>query len=187
VSQFEFVTVLFSLVVAFGVSELLAGWGRSYRTRVQIRPFPLQIAATGLLLLALLQTLWGYWGFRNVTWSFWLFLVAIGPLLPLAGATFLITPSRGGAAEGDSDARSHYFSVAPAMFVLLSSWVVLGTVAEVLLIDFSFHVGHAVRAIAILLLLVLMRSTNPVIHWWGLGGLAVLQLLFVGSVTPGLS
>jgi hypothetical protein len=183
-SQFEYVTVLFSLVVAFGVSELLAGWGRSYRNRTTNRPYPLQLAASGLLLLALLQSLWGYWGFREVVWTFWLFLVALAPLLVLAAATFLITPS---SEFPSADAEAHYFDVAPAVFALLAAWVGLGAVAEAGLVESSFHLGQAVRIVATVVLALLSRTSSPRIHWVGLGVLVTLQIAFVRVVTPGLS
>ena len=186
-SQFEFVTLLFSLVVAFGVSELLAGWGRSYRNRLISRPYPLQLAATGLLLVALLQSLWGYWGFRDVVWTFWLFLVALAALLTLAATTFLISPTARAPTVEIVDSKTHYFDVAPAIFVLLAAWVSLGMLAETVLVGMSFHLGKAVRLVAVLLLLFLSRSSNPAIHWVGLSLLAVLQMAFVRVVTPGLS
>ncbi len=186
-SQFEFVTLLFSLVVAFGVSELLAGWGRSYRNRLISRPYPLQMAATGLLLVALLQSLWGYWGFRDVVWTFWLFLVALAPLLTLAATTFLISPTARAPTVEIVDSKTHYFDVAPAIFILLAAWVSLGMLAESILVGMSFHLGQAVRLITLLLLLSLSRSSNPAIHWVGLSLLAVLQMAFVRLVTPGLS
>jgi len=186
-SQFEFVTLLFSLVVAFGVSELLAGWGRSYKNRLISKPYPLQLAATGLVLVALLQSLWGYWGFRDVVWTFWLFLIALAPLLALAATTFLISPSAHAPTVEIVDSKTHYFDVAPAIFVLLAAWVSLGMLAETVLVGMSFHLGKAVRLVAVLLLLFLSRSSNPAIHWVGLSLLAVLQMAFVRVVTPGLS
>jgi hypothetical protein len=186
-SQFEFVTLLFSLVVAFGVSELLAGWGRSYKNRLISRPYPLQLAASGLLLVGLLQSLWGYWGFRDVVWTFWLFLVALAPLLALAATTFLISPSVHAPTVEMVDPKTHYFDVAPAIFLLLAAWVTLGMLAEMTLLGMSFHLGQAVRLIGVPLLLVLSRSSNPAIHWVGLSLLAVLQMAFVRVVTPGLS
>ena len=56
-SQFEYITVLTSFVVAVGVSQLLSGWGRLYLTRSTDPPYPLQVTASTLLLVALLQSI----------------------------------------------------------------------------------------------------------------------------------
>ena len=69
-SELENVIGLMSFIVAFGASELLSGWGRQYIARAEARPYPLQLVASVLLLVALLQTSWGYWGFRFVPWGF---------------------------------------------------------------------------------------------------------------------
>jgi len=184
-SQFEFVVVLFSLVVAFGVSELLAGWGKAYASRIRRRPYGLQIVATALLLIALLQSLWGYWGFRDVEWTFWLFLIALSPLLVLVAATYLITPDFD--LDSGADARTHYFSVAPGVMVLLATWIALGAVAEFTLVSSSFHLGQAVRVVGVGLLLALSRSSQPIHHWLGYAALAILQFSFVRIVTETLS
>ena len=90
-SQFEYITVLTSFVVAVGVSQLISGWGRLYLNRATAPPYPLQIVASALLLIGLLQSLWGYWGFRDVSWDFGRFLVVLAPLLPLVGGGLMVT------------------------------------------------------------------------------------------------
>ena len=182
-SRFEYVTVLMSFVVAFGVSELLAGWGRQYLHRGEARPFPLQMVASVLLLVALLQSVWGYWGFREVAWGFGGFLLALSPLLCLVGAAYLLFPP----ASSDVPAEQHYFSVSRAIFVLLAAWVALGTVAEWALVETSFHPGQVVRLVAVPMLIGLGFAERPALHWIGFAALAVLQAIFVGTVTPTLS
>ena len=184
-SEFEYVIVLMSFIVAFGASELLAGWGRQYLARAEARPYPLQLVASGLLLVALLQTVWGYWGFRSVTWGFGSFLLALLPLLPLVGAAGIIMAPAGQTAA-ERDPRQHYLSVYPAVFILLALWVALGTVAELALVESSFHPGQAVRLVAVVLMVALSRTAQPAAHWAGLAFLAALQIVFVRTVTPDL-
>ncbi len=184
VSQFEYATVLFSFVAAFGVSELLAGWGRQYRHRSEVRPDPLQLLASLLVLLALLQSIWGSWGFRDVEWTFGAFLLALSPLLPVAGAATLIHPPA--QERSITSHREHYFSIHRAAFGLMAAWVVLGAVAEVVLLEVVPHVGQALRALGLVLLVVLAVSKQPRVHWVGLLLLAGLQAGFVAAVTPAL-
>jgi len=171
-------------VVAFGVSDLLSGWGRQYLTRRSTRPCALQLVASGLLLLALLQSIWGYWGFRDVPWSFGKFILALAPLLALVAAVYLINPVPGESAEETADLRAHYFEVSRAIFGLLAVWVALATIVEFVLIDTSLHLGQAVRVAAVTLLVALGFTSSPALHWVGLAALASLQLVFIGVVTP---
>jgi len=183
-SQFEYITVLTSFVVAFGVSQLLAGWGRLYLNRANAPPYPLQLAASVLLLIALLQSLWGYWNFRDVEWDFGRFLVVLAPLLPLVGAAYLILPS--GAPGTSSNPREHYLAVHRVIFGLLAVWVLLGTVTEFVLVEAQLHEGQVFRLVAVALLFALGMTSRPALHWVGLVGLGSLQALFVLFVTPTL-
>ena len=174
-----------SFIVAFGASELLSGWGRQYLARADAKPYPLQLVASALLLGALLQTVWGYWGFRSVSWGFGSFLLALLPLLPLVGAAGIIMPPAGQSAA-ETDPKQHYLAVYPAVFRLLATWIALGTIAELVLVEASLHLGHAVRLVGVLLLVGLSFTPNPTIHWAGLALLAALQAAFVRMVTPAL-
>ncbi|MEM7412172.1 MAG: hypothetical protein AAF430_18230 [Myxococcota bacterium] len=185
-SQFEYVTVLTSFVVAVGVSDLLSGWGRLYLHRASVAMFPLQLAASALLLLALLQSIWGYWGFRDVAWNFGGFLLALSPLLPVVAAAHLITPPATGSSGQPADPETHYHSVFRAIFTLLATWVALGVVAELFLAGPDLHFGQLVRGLAIVLLLALRLTSNTSVHWAGLVLLALLQVAFIGTVTPAL-
>ena len=184
-SEFEFIVVLMSFIVAFGASELLSGWGRQYLTRASSKPYPLQLAVSALVFLALIQSLWGYWGFRSVSWDFGSFILALTPLLPIVGAAGIILPPAGDMADQKSP-RQHYESVYRAIFVLLAMWVAFGTLTEVILVDSSLHLGQAARLLGVLILISLSFTSKPAIHWVGLGILAALQLVFVGVVTPTL-
>lgn len=183
-SQFEFVLVLMSFVVAFAISEILAGWGRQFRQREQVTLSALQLTASALLLLALVQALWGYWNFRDTAWTLGRFLVAFLPLLVLSTAPFIITPHISD--RGSVDAGAHYFRVRPVMFGILCVYVLLNLLAEWVLSGLTLHTGQALRPLGIAILLVLAWSGDPRIHWAGLAALLLLQTGFGLLVTPGL-
>lgn len=182
-TQFEYVIVLMSFFVAFGASEILSGLGRQYLYRAEAKPYPLQIVASLLLLVALLQSVWGYWGFREASWGFGGFLLVLLPLLPLIGAAYLVMPP-GGQATAPVDPEAHYLSVYRAIFALLAAWVVLGTVAELAMVEPTLHPGQGVRLAAVVLLLGLGSTSNAKLHWIGFGFLVALQIAFVRTVTP---
>lgn len=183
-SQFEYITVLTSFVVAVGMSQLLSGWGRLYLARKSEPPFPLQVAASVLLLIALLQSIWGYWGFRDVSWDFARFLLVLAPLLPLVVATYLVLPPPISSSTARPSPRDHYFAVHRAVFLLLATWIALGALAEFVLAERHLHLGQGVRVVAVALLIGLGFTTRPAVHWVVLTLLGVGQLLFIRIVTP---
>jgi hypothetical protein len=185
VSQFEYITMLFSFVAAFGVSELLAGWARQYIDRRQSRLDPLQLFASVLVLMALLQSVWGSWTLRDTTWTFASFLLALSPFLPLAGAAALVHPPA--SAGPVVSLRAHYFSVNRALFFLIASWLVLGCVADLVMLEVVAPLGLGVRLLSIGILAMMVWSERPWVHWVGLGLLAGLLTLFVAAITPSLA
>ena len=54
-TQFEFLAVIISIVIAFGISDILSSWGEQIRLRSSIRPYRLHLAWTVLLLLAMID------------------------------------------------------------------------------------------------------------------------------------
>jgi len=184
-SEFEFVLVLMSFIVAFGASELLSGWGYVYLNRVACKPYALQLVSSVLLFFALIQSLWGSWGFRSVSWDFVTFVIALLPLLPIVGAAGIILP-RATTSGQEVDSRQHYESVYHAVFSLLALWIVLCAIAEIMLLEATLHVGQFSRLLGTLILLGLCFTSKPVVHWVGLVALTTLQLVFVGVVTPSL-
>ena len=172
-----------SFIVAFGASELLSGWGRLYLARDRVRLYPLQLASSALLFVALIQSVWGYWGFRSVSWGFGSFMLALITLLPVVGAAGIVLPPAE-RLHDQCDARTHYQSVYRPIFVLLAMWVALSTIAEMALVDAEFHAGQVLRIAAVLLLVGLSLTPRPAIHWIGLLLLATTQLMFAGLITP---
>ena len=183
-SQFEFVLVLMSFVVAFAISEILAGWGRQFAERDHVKPSGLQLMASALLLLALVQGLWGYWSYRDLDWTLGRFLIAFLPLLVLSTSAFFITPHISD--RGVSDAREHYMRVRSVLFTLLSAYVILNTLTEWTLSGLVPHGGQAIRPVAIAIFVALAVSRDPRIHWAGLTILLILQAAFALMVTPSL-
>jgi len=89
-SAFEFVLVSFAIVIGFGISEILDGWGGQIRARHRRRPYPLQIASSAYILWLSLQYLWILWIGRDVEWTFLLYIATATPALAIALAAHII-------------------------------------------------------------------------------------------------
>ncbi|MCP5055668.1 MAG: hypothetical protein GY937_02965 [bacterium] len=127
-SDFEFTSVVVSILIAFAFSEVLASWGRIIKRRPLVKLSGLYLATSGILLLALV----GHW----LGMSSYRALPAISP----AESLLVFSPSFLGALvafilapefpeSGEVDLSAHYFAVAPWVFSLLAVFIVL-TVAS---------------------------------------------------------
>jgi uncharacterized membrane protein len=116
-SGFEFVLVLYAIISGLGISDILSGWGGQVRARHRISPYPLQIALSFLLMYFGISILWSFWTFRDINWTFSLYITfAIIPLLiSLASRIIRVDTS-----VGSLPPRDQYFLVAPPVFILLS-------------------------------------------------------------------
>ena len=92
-TQFEFLAVIISIVIAFGISDILSSWGEQIRLRSSIRPYRLHLAWTVLLLLAMILAWWSLWVLRSrPEWTFPGYLMLIIPYLTLALIAYVLTP-----------------------------------------------------------------------------------------------
>jgi len=123
VSSFEFVLVSLAIVVGFGISEILAGWGRQLRHRRAVRPYPLQVVASAFLLALSLRYLWTLWSLRTAEWTYRGFVLVALPALVLALAAHLI---RSDVEDPRRTPREQYFEIARPFFGLLSVFPIFG-------------------------------------------------------------
>jgi hypothetical protein len=108
VSQFEYISVLLSIVLAFGLSEIVSGWGRLIRDRQRVRFYWIHGLWSALIALLIVQFWSGFWEYRDIeSWSYFSLLVVLGDGLTLVAIAFLITPSV--ESERTLDLREYYF------------------------------------------------------------------------------
>ena len=116
-SGFEFVLVLYAIISGLGISDILSGWGEQVRARHHFSAYPLQIALSFLLMYFGITVLWSFWTFRDINWTFSLYITfAIIPLIiSLASRIIRVDTS-----VGSLPPREQYFLVAPPVFILMS-------------------------------------------------------------------
>ncbi len=106
-TQFEFLSVFISIVLAFGVSDILSSWGEQVRLRNEIRHYWLHIVWGFLVLIVMVQAWWGLWRLRDRTeWLFSDYLLLIAPYLLLSFIAYVLTPS---IKEGKTDIKRYYY------------------------------------------------------------------------------
>jgi hypothetical protein len=181
VSHFEYISVLFSIVIAFGISEIVSGWGRLLRARSHVRFYWIHAAWSLLLLLMMVQYWWGFWQYRVVeSWSFGQVVITFSEFLTLVFVAFLITPEVG---EGELDLRSFYYDNHGWIFALAALVLVQIMVGDkVVGMQPFLHVENLIRGTGVALMLWLARSRSERLH--GAASVAAFALfaVFVATV-----
>ena len=131
-SQFEFLTVMISIVLAFGISDILSSWGEQLRLRRSIRPYGLHLAWTALLLVAIILIWWSLWTLRDrETWTFPEYLLLIVPYLTASLMAYTLTPSL---TDGDLDIKRYYYDNSRWFFSLAAFYQATWTILSVAVI-----------------------------------------------------
>jgi uncharacterized membrane protein len=153
-THFEFLSVFVSIVLAFGVSDILSSWGEQIRMRKQIRHYWLHVVWTILALLLLIQAWWGLSQLQDRTdWLFTDNLILIFPNLILALIAFVLTPS---VKDGDADIKRYYYDNSPWIFGLGAAYIVGVVINTKNALGTPFlDPRNAIRVSAMLLMIVL--------------------------------
>jgi hypothetical protein len=148
-NRFEYLSVLLSIVIALGISEIVSSWGALLRHRREVRFYWVHTLWTVLVVLLMVQMWWGFWNYRTVeAWSFvaLVAVVAEALVMVLAGLVLTAQPGRG----EELDLRRHYYEQSRVFFglgfvLLLQLAVVDATVGE----QPFLHPENAVRGLGL--------------------------------------
>ncbi len=162
-TQFEFVLVFVSIVVAFAVSDILSSWGEQIRLRRDIRHYALHTAWSALLLFVMMQVWWSLWTLNErIGWTFPQYLALVVPFLTLALMAYILTPNLD---EPHKDIRRHYFENSRWFFSLgafyLAAWAFF---SYVVLGNSINEPGSPYRFTGLILMLVLAGWRNERAH-----------------------
>ena len=92
---FEFVQIPVAIILGFGISEILSGWGHQLRHRDE-HPFSrLQFAGSAYILMMALRYLWVQWSTRPDSWDYAAYLLTMAPpvLIALAAHSIRFDPT----------------------------------------------------------------------------------------------
>jgi hypothetical protein len=186
-SGFEFVLVLYAIIAGLGISDILAGWGEQIRARHRLSAYPLQLVLSFLLIYFGITFLWAFWTFRDIVWTFTLYisLATIPLIISLASRVVRVdtTPAA-------PSAREQYFQNARAVFMLMALLPLV-----LVLLSFATPIGGGlpnspgllpvtvVRLSVCAGMLYLAWSRNAIVHWIGIGTIFLVTLLLSSNLT----
>ncbi len=165
-SEFEFISVFVSIVLAFAMAELLMGWGRLIRAQGDVkRPFFFLGWSVWLLLLMCFHYL-GLWEYQAIDFqTVGQLVLLLMPPIVLVLLVFILAPER---SRGQIiDLEDRYFSVRHWLFSLSILFIVLGTVADMMLPDFqeTWRSRFSQSVPIAVTLGLLMLSRNKALHF----------------------
>jgi|SRR4249919_479444 len=116
---FNYLTVMVSIVVGLGLTQLLAGIGNFVQIRRRVRFYWLHTCWVVLLIALHLHMWWSLWVLRQVTdWTYGTFAyVLIGPAM-LVIASHIVIPEL---VDGRIDVERHYYDTRTIFFGLLAA------------------------------------------------------------------
>jgi hypothetical protein len=189
-SGFEFVLVLYAIIIGLGISDILTGWGEQIRARHRMSAYPLQIVLSFLLLYFGISFLWSLWTYRNTDWTFSLYITMACIPLTISLVSRIIRVDTSAEAP---PAKDQYFRISrpvflllaliPAMIMLLSFTTNLGENVPDRLEPVEFMQLTVIRVAMCLLLLYAALSKKASAHWAGVIVMILVVLLLSMRLT----
>ena len=152
----EYLSVLVSIVLGLGITQILMGFARWLEHREAFRVYPPVVTWAGFLLLLHVQTWWSMFGMRNVGgWNFLQFAAVLLQPVILFLMAVLIFPS---ATARQRDTRAYFHRQRRWFFGLLIAVVVTSLLKDATRLtspnapNLAFHAAYAVIGVTGLLL-----------------------------------
>ena len=178
-SRFEYLSVLISIAIALGISEMISSWGALLCQRHQVRFYWVHSVWTLFLFLLMIQFWWGFWNFRLIEhWSFGALVAIVSEVVVLVLAGIVLGPRPD--SSGTIDLRLHYFEQSRVFFLLGIVLLVQLALVDTLVGDQPFlHPENAVRALGFGVGVLGAFSQNERVHQVMALGSLVLLVAFV--------
>jgi len=161
-SYFEFIMVMFSIIVGLGIADLLNNIARQLRAGKDCEGYWLQSLVVVAVLLGLLQQWWESWGLQSVEhWGFLFVLMFLAGPIGLYLVAHLLFPRR----MSGGDLEQHYFSVFRQIWVIAGLVVIVATLFRPVAFGDALLVADNMSAAVLLAFFaVLASSSRKVVH-----------------------
>lgn len=163
-SQFEYLSVLVSIVLALGMSEIMICWARMIQHRDQIQFSALHLFWSGFIMLMMVQFWWGFWQFGVVdNWSMLDLLHVLFETATLVMAALIMLPGR--QIPENLDLEQFYFKHCRIFFILALLTVLSLLTADIFILQISLRdPENIIRAIALVLLIPPLFIQSKILH-----------------------
>ena len=129
---FSYLSVLISIILGLGITQLVTGLGRLIQARDRVKLYSPSLSWVVVLLVIHIQTWWAMFGLRNhQDWTFAQFFIVLLQPLVLSLLAALVLPDMNG--ETHVDLRANYFGHARWFFALTLLLLVVSLTKDLLL------------------------------------------------------
>ncbi|NKB33912.1 MAG: hypothetical protein GKR91_12510 [Pseudomonadales bacterium] len=161
-SLFEFLMVLVSLIIGFGLAELLSGIARTIRNIESVTVYWVHSVFIAVIYLALLQTWWEIWEVRATpSWTFIGLLVMLGGPVGLFLVSHLVFPDQ---LQGANLKSFYYEKMTPVFWVGVLTVVASASFRPLILGTDLFALDNLSSFLLIGVFVLMARIKNEVFH-----------------------
>lgn len=181
-SQFEYLAALISIVIAFGLSQLLMAWGRLLRERARVRGYWVFTAWSCMIAFFMILFWWELWQYRFLEeWSLLSLVWTIVNAMFIVLSAHLLVPSFD--PPETIDLRAHYYQTAPLFFTITALGMLSVAVSDLLFDPVSVHWTETASRLAWLPFAAwATRSSDPRLHSAITVAALVLYVAFLTSI-----
>ncbi|MCG8413066.1 MAG: hypothetical protein MI746_02505 [Pseudomonadales bacterium] len=164
-SQFEYVSVLVSIVLALGMGEIMICWARMIQQRERIQFSALHLFWSVFIMLLMVQFWWGFWQFSVITdWSMFDLIHILVETAALVIGALIMLPGR--QIPADLDLEEFYFKHHRVFFGLAMVMVSSLITADIFILQIPIaDPENIIRATALILLIPPLVSDNRKLHY----------------------
>lgn len=181
---FSYLSVLLSIIIGLGMTQILTAVGRLIRHRDRVTMDWLPLLWAAVLLVIFVQVWWSSFGLREFhNWTFLGFLLVLAQTCTLYLMSAVILPEQ--VDEARTDLAAHYQRQQRWFFSLLLATLVVSVLKDQVIngqwpsaLNLGFHVFFA--AICLSAILIRQRRYQEIVGVIGAGGIATyIWLLFM--------
>ena len=164
-TRFEYLSVLISIVIALGMSEVTVSWGRLVQHRNQVRFSWLHTFWSAFILFLMIQFWWGFWNYRTVEdWSLFALIGVVLEATTLVMCALLLTPGR--SLSGSLDLERLYFEHSRPFFLFGVFLLIQFSLVDTLVVGIPiFHMENFIRFLAVAVVSILAWSSSLRLHF----------------------
>ena len=177
---FSYLSVMLSIVLGLGITQLLQGFGRLMSARARVRPYWPALLWAVSLLVAQVQNWWSMFALRGrERWTFLDFALVLSNPILLYLLAALALPEQ---PEGEVDLEEHYYSHARWFFALFQLLLVFSVLKSTVLDGLRLDADRLVHAVWFVMAATAMVTRRRWFHAANAVFGAALLAIYIGAL-----